>query len=59
MKKIKNCDKCPYQDLVMDFAYRVNDALKPAVKMWQKENNKPLFWPDPMQLIKWLTRRAK
>ena len=41
------------------FSRRVNAALKPAVKMWQKSHGQPLTWPDPIALIKWLIKEAK
>ena len=45
--------------LYYGFSRRVNSALKPAVKMWQKAHNQPLTWPDPIELIKWLIKEAK
>ena len=59
MTKTKMCEDCPYHELYAAFALRVHEALKSAVKKWQKENNEPLPWPDTIWLIKWLTRRAK
>ena len=41
------------------FGIRVLRALKPATKMWQDEHKEPLRWPDPITLIRWLTRKAK
>ena len=45
--------------LYLDFAHRVHEALKPGTKMWQKAHNEPLGWPDPIELIKWLTEKAR
>ena len=45
--------------LYYGFSRRVNTALKPAVKMWQKSHGQPLTWPDPIALIKWLIKEAK
>lgn len=54
----KKCT-CGYEKFFHNFSRRLHEAKKPAVKMWQKENNAPLTWPDTVALIKWLTREAK
>ena len=45
--------------LYYEFSRRINVALKPAVKMWQKAHGRPDIWPDPIELIKWLIKEAK
>lgn len=50
---------CGYEELFYSFSHRLHIALKPAVKMWQKEIKDPDLYPDTVGLVKWLVRKAK
>jgi len=50
---------CGYEKFFYKFSDRLHTALVPAVKMWQKDNNKPHTWPDTVSLVRWLVKKAK
>jgi hypothetical protein len=50
---------CGYEKFHTNFSRRLHSALKPAVKMWQKETGRPLTWPDTVSLVKWMAKKLK
>jgi len=50
---------CGYEKFFNDFAKRLDTALKPAVKLWQKETKQPYAFPDTVSLVKWMVGKIK